>query len=192
MKKILLCLPVLALFTAGFVGCTQLKAWDQKQRQSMRTALQNYRQMAYLEDLNDAEFVLFANNVAVAAETAYPSYTEFVALPAVGDSIDMIVVSSIVQELNADAANMRHIYPYASLVGAGVLPAGLDHAQRKAFYTCFASKVSAAYATMGQFFNAILADTTNVSQIAQMQSACANNLFNWVVTEVQVEETVVN
>ncbi|MEG1672130.1 MAG: hypothetical protein RRZ83_01170 [Alistipes sp.] len=189
MKKILLCLPVLALFATGFMSCTQLKAWDQKQRQSLRTALQNYRQMAYLEDLNDAEFTLFADNIATQVETSYPTYAEFVAMPAMGDSVDMIVVTAIVQELDADAANMRHVYPYAGLVSQGVLPAGLDHAQRKAFYTCFASKVNAAYATMGQFFNAIMADTTNVSQISQMQSECANDLFNWVITEVQVTET---
>lgn len=84
---------------------------------------------------------------------------------------------------------MRHIYPYAYLVSQGVLPAGLDHQQQRSFYNCFASKVNAAYATMGQFFNAILADTTDQSQIRQMEAQCANDLFDWVLTDVEVVET---
>ena len=85
---------------------------------------------------------------------------------------------------------MRHIYPYNYLVAQGVLPAGLDHEQQKAFYNCFAAKVNATYATMDQFFNAILADTSDMSQIRRLESQCANDLFSWVVTEVDVIETV--
>ena len=65
----------------------------------------------------------------------------------------------------------------------------LDHQQQKAFYNCFAGKVNAAYSTMSQFFNAILADTTDMSQIRQMEAGCANDLFDWVITEVEVTET---
>ena len=43
---------------------------------------------------------------------------------------------------------------------------------------------------MGQFFNAILADTTDMSQISQLQNQCANDLFQWVVTEIDITETV--
>lgn len=50
--------------------------------------------------------------------------------------------------------------------------------------------MNAAYVTMDQFFNAILADTSDMSQIRQMESQCANDLFSWVVTEVDVIETV--
>lgn len=49
--------------------------------------------------------------------------------------------------------------------------------------------MNAAYATMGQFFNAILADTTDQSQIRQMEAQCANDLFDWVLTDVEVVET---
>ena len=156
----------------------------------MREALRSYRQMVYLDDLNDAEFVLFTDQVAGMLENAYPVYATFVEMPGVTDTVDMVVVTTIVDELNADARNMRHIYPYNYLVAQGVLPAGLDHEQQKAFYTCFAGKVNAAYVTMDQFFNAILADTSDMSQIRQMESQCANDLFSWVVTEVDVIETV--
>ena len=158
MKKLLLSLPLLALFAAGFFGCSQSREWNKEQRQAMREALRDYRQMVYLDDLTDAEFVLFADGVANDLEGAYPVYTTFIEMPGVDDTVEMVVVTAIVDELNADAHNMRHIYPYNYLVS--------------------------------QFFNAVLADTTDLSQIRRMESQCANDLFEWSVTEIDVVETV--
>lgn len=188
MKKILLCVPLLALFAAGFMSCSQQREWNHEQRKAMRESLRSYRQMVYLDDLDDAEYVLFTDEVAGALEGAYPVYTAFMEMPGVTDTVDVFVVATIVDELNADARNMRHIYPYSYLVAQGVLPAGLDHAQRKQFYECFAAQVNATYSNMEQFFNAVLADTTDMSQIRQMESQCANSLFGWTVTEVDIIE----
>ena len=190
MKKLLLCLPLLALFAAGFPGCSKQRQWNHDQRKAMREALRDYRKMVYLDDLTDAEFVLFTDQVAGTLENAYPVYVEFIQMEGVDDTVDMVVVTEIVDELNADARNMRHIFPYNLLVAQGVLPAGLDHDQQRAFYNCFAQKVNDTYQTMGQFFNAILADTTDMSQLSQLQSQCANDLFQWVVTEIDITETV--
>lgn len=49
MKKMLLLLPALALFAAGFMGCSQQRRWNHEQRKEMREALRSYRQMAYLK-----------------------------------------------------------------------------------------------------------------------------------------------
>ena len=133
MKKILLCICLLSTFAAGLVGCSQQRQWNHEQRKAMREALRSYRQMVYLDDLSDDEFVLFTDEVAGDLEGAYPVYTTFVEMPGVTDTVDMVVVTTIVDELNADAHNMRHIYPYNYLVAQGVLPAGLDHQQQKAF-----------------------------------------------------------
>ena len=190
MKKLLLCLPLLALFAAGFPGCSKQRQWNHDQRKAMREALRDYRKMVYLDDLTDAEFVLFTDQVAGTLENAYPVYVEFIQMEGVDDTVDMVVVTEIVDELNADARNMRHIFPYNLLVAQGVLPAGLDHDQQRAFYNCFAQKVNDTYFTMNQFFNAILADTTDMSQLSQLQSQCANDLFQWVVTEIDITETV--
>ena len=190
MKKILLCVSLLSMFAAGFVGCSQKREWNHEQRKAMREALRSYRQMVYLDDLNDAEFVLFSDEVAGQLENSYPVYMEFVQMQGVDDTVDMVVVSTIVDELNADARNMRHIYPYNYLVSQGILPAGLTRDQQKAFYQCFAGKVNAAYNTVSQFFNAVLADTTDLSQIRQLELECANDLFEWSVTEIDVVETV--
>lgn len=189
MKKIILSILLLTLFAAGFMGCSQSREWNHEQRKQMREQLRDYRKMVYLDDLNDAEFVVFTDNVAGTLEESYPVYTTFVSMPGVEDTVDMVVVTTIVDELNADARNMRHIYPYNYLVAQGVLPAGLDHEQRNAFYNCFAGKVNASFDSMMQFFNAILADTTDMSQIRQMETQCANDLFGWTVTEIDVIET---
>lgn len=190
MKKLLLSTSLLALFAAGFIGCSQRQQWKHEERKAMREALDSYRQMVYLDDLTDAEFVLFSDEVAGALENAYPVYAAFIQMPGVNDTVDMVVVTTIVEELNADAHNMRHIFPYNYLVKQGILPTGLDHNQQKAFYTCLAGKVNATYSTMDQFFNAILADTTDLSQLRQLETQCANDLFDWVVTEIDVVETV--
>lgn len=190
MKKLLLSTSLLALFAAGFIGCSQRQQWNHEERKAMREALDSYRQMVYLDDLTDAEFVLFSDEVAGALENAYPVYAAFIQMPGVNDTVDMVVVTTIVEELNADAHNMRHIFPYNYLVKQGILPTGLDRNQQKAFYTCLAGKVNATYSTMDQFFNAILADTTDLSQLRQLETQCANDLFDWVVTEIDVVETV--
>lgn len=138
--------------------------------------------MVYLNNLTDAEFMLFTDDVALALEEDYPVYTSFMKMPGVNDTVQVYVVTTIVEELDADARNMRHIFPYPALVSQNILPAGLDRAQQHAFYNCLAGKVDSTYETMEQFVDAILADSTNQSQLAQMQLQCANDLFNWTVT----------
>lgn len=189
MKKIILSSLLLTLFAAGFMGCSRSREWTHEQRKQMRESLRDYRKMVYLDDLNDAEFVVFTDNVAGTLEESYPVYTTFIEMPGMEDTVDMVVVATIVDELNADARNMRHIYPYNYLVAQGVLPAGLDHDQRHAFYNCFAGKVNSTFNSMTQFFNAILADSTETSQIRQLETQCANDLFGWTVTEVDMVET---
>ncbi len=188
MKKTLLSAALIVLFAALSMGCSQQKQWNHDQRKAMREALRGYRQMLYLDDLSDAEFVLFSDEVATDLEGAYPVYASFMEMDGAGDTIDMFVVTAIVDELNADPRNMRHIFPYNYLVVRGVLPAGLDHAQQRAFYNCLAGKVNASYTTMTQFFNAMLADTTDLSQLHRLQSQCADDLFDWTVAEVDIIE----
>lgn len=189
MKRFFLSCAVAGLFLS-LGSCKQHpKQWNHEERRAVRQALNEYRQMVYLEDLSDSEFGIFADGVAVDLENSYPVYAEFVELPGRNDTVEMVVVTSIVEELNADPRNMRHLYPYDYLVAQGVLPTGLSRDQQRAFYQCFAQQVNSTFRSMGQFFNAILADTTNTSQIAQMESRCANELFGWevIITEI-VEE----
>lgn len=189
MKKILLYLAITGLFLLPTACKQHPKQWNHDERRAVRQALNEYRQMVYLEDLSESEFALFADGVAVDLENSYPVYAEFVELPGVEDTVEMVVVTSIVEELNADARNMRHLYPYDYLVAEGILPTGLSRDQQRAFYQCFAQQVNSSFRSMGSFFNAILADTTNTSQIAQMESRCANELFGWEVVITEIVET---
>ena len=181
-------MPLVALVLVGMMSCSKKREWNHQQRQAMRQALRDYREMVYLNDLTDAEYLLFTDEVATDLETAYPVYAAFIEMPGVEDTVDMVVVETIVDYLDADAHNMRHIYPYASLVAEGILPKGLDHRQQRQFYTCFAEQVNQQFVTMSNFVSAILADTTANSAIRQIESQCANTLFGWVVTEIDIVE----
>lgn len=191
MKKILLSLSLLAVMTA-WVGCSQQAKWDHKQKQALRNTLVSYREMVYLQDLTEPEFTIFTDGVAGDIETAYPVYATFIQLPAVDDTLDMFVVTAIVEQLQEDASNMRHLYPYHSLVKKGILPDKLTHQERHAFYNCLAQKVNRYYnSSIGEFLSDVLkSDSTSNTQIGKFQSECANELFDWVieVTEVDVIE----
>lgn len=193
MKKFSLFFRFAALvLVAGCVGCfvagcSHQAQWNREQRQQMRQSLNRYRQMVYLQDLTDPEFVIFSDDVAAQLENDYPVYATFVRMPGMNDTVDAVVITAIIDELDADAHNMRHLYPYPYLVAQGVLPEGLDRAAQRSFYRCLANKVNNYYTSTGQFFRAVLADTTNNSQIARMQAACANDLFDYVVKIDEIE-----
>ena len=69
----------------------------------MRESLRQYRDMAYLQDLTDPEFVVFSDDVAVDLENSYPVYTTFMQMDGVDDTVRMFVVTTIVEELDATA-----------------------------------------------------------------------------------------
>lgn len=164
--------------------CSQQHKWNREQRESIRQALRDYRQMVYLENLSDAEFMLFADDVAMTLESEYPVYSTFTNMPAVDDTVDLVVVTTIVNNLKADARNLRHLYPYSYLVAQGVVSAGLEREQMHSFYKCLAQKIDSCYGSMNMFFAAVLADTTNSTQIGAFEQQCASELFNWTSTEV--------
>lgn len=184
MKKILLTVSVAALSILSIVGCSQQAKWNRQERQAMRNLLRDYRDMVYLNDLTDAEYMLFSDNVAANIEEDYPVYTTFIQMPGVNDTVQVYVVTTIVEELDTDARNMRHIYPYQYLVSANILPSGLDRSQQNAFYNCLSQKVNNTYPTVNSFVNAVMNDTTATSQMYRLQQQCAADLFDWTTVEV--------
>ena len=108
-------------------------------------------------------------------------------IPNVDDTIDRFVITTIVEELDEDAHNMRHIFPYRYLVSQGILPDKLSHEQQRAFYKCLAQKVNNTFVTVEQFLTAIVSDTTASSTMKKLQSECANELFNWVIEIDEVD-----
>ena len=188
MKKILLSLTLI-MATVAIVGCSQKAKWNHDQRKAMRENLRQYRDMIYLQDLTDPEFLIFTDSVTGDIEAVYPVYTSFIEMDGVQDTIDMFVMTAIVDELDADAHNMRHIYPYQYLVSEGILPDRLTHEQQRDFYRCLAQKVNNTFLTVEQFLMAIVADTTANSTIKQLQGECANELFNWGIEVEEVDIT---
>lgn len=194
MKRFLLSVIVSA-FAFGAVSCSQQAKWNHQQKQALRDALRSYRQMVYLQDLTDPEFVIFTDGVAADIELAYPVYATFMQLPAVDDTVDMFVVTAIVEQLNEDASNMRHLFPYRELVKNGILPDKLTHQQQHAFYRCLAQKVNGYYESVDEFLSDIIqTDNAAQTQINTFMGQCATDLFDWVIeiTEVDVEEPAGN
>ena len=180
---------IMAIATViGIVGCSNHKGWTEKQREEMRRDARAYRELPYLDNLEEVEFEIFSNDVTEAIEVDYPVYTAFIEMPGRGDTVEVYVVQTIVSELQADAHNMRKIYPYRELVKEGVLPKDLDRESQRAFYQCFARRVNNTFPSVAAFFNAVLADTTANSTIETLQRQCASDLFDWVV---EVDEVVV-
>ena len=169
-------------------GCqNKEKGWGENERKELRKELRHYRDMIYVDNLSEVEFDSFTGDVIEAIEVDYPIYTTFIELPARGDTVEVYVLSTIVDRLQTDANNLRNIYPYPMLVDEGILPPGLDRQAQRAFYDCFARKVKAAFPSISSFFNAILNDTAPNSKIQQMQQQCASDLFDW---EISVDETI--
>ena len=186
MKRFLLSLSVL-LAAVALTACSQKAKWNHEQKKAMRENLRQYRDMIYLQDLTDPEFMIFTDSVTGDIEAVYPIYTSFIEMDGAEDTVDMFVVGAIVEQLDADAHNMRHIYPYRYLVAEGLLPDKLSHDQQHSSYQCLAQKVNSHFYSMEQFLYAILADTTANSQMAQFQQQCANELFDWVIEIDEVD-----
>lgn len=187
MKKSLLFFAI-AMGVVALVGCTERKGWSHDDRKAVREEIDDYRDMVYLEDLEVVEFDDFSGDVIEAIEIDYPTYTVYYELPGRGDTLDVYVVSTIVERLDTDPHNLRHIFPYSWLVAEGVLPAGMDKQAQRAFYDCLSQKVKRQYHTSRRFLYALMNDPNAGNVILQMQNDCAMELFDW---GVEVDETVV-
>ncbi len=116
MKKIFLFISPLLLFAFCISGCNRHNGWNAQQREELHNALKNYREMTYRNHLTPAEYDAFADEVARLIEEEYPVFTSFIQMQGVADTLDVVVVETIAQELDEDAHNLRHIYPYNFLV----------------------------------------------------------------------------
>jgi hypothetical protein len=186
MKKSLLFFAI-AMGVVALVGCTQKRSWSHEERKAVRNEIDNYRDMVYLEDLEVVEFDDFSGDVIEAIEIDYPTYTLYYELPGRGDTLDVYVVSTIVERLDTDPHNLRHIFPYSWLVAEGVLPAGMDNQAQRAFYDCLSQKVKRQYHSSRRFLYALMNDPNAINLVMQMQNDCAMELFDW---GVEVDETV--
>ena len=187
MKKSLLFFAI-AMGVVTLVGCTEKRGWSHDDRKAVRNEIDNYRDMVYLEDLEVVEFDDFSGDVIEAIEIDYPTYALYYELPGRGDTLDVYVVSTIVERLDTDPHNLRHIFPYSWLVAEGVLPAGLDKQAQRAFYDCLSQKVKRQYHTSRRFLYALMNDPNAGNAVMQMQNDCARELLDWCI---EVDETVV-
>ena len=172
MRKFLLCMPLMALVLVGMIGCSAKREWNHQQRQAMRQALRDYREMVYLNDLTDAEYLLFTDEVATDLETTYPVYAAFIEMPGVEDTVDMVVVETIVSDVQANHGNMRYFFPYEWLQEWGILPEGMKHKELRDFYECLAGSVNKSYGSLDSFVYAALNSTIDDQKIMTLALGC--------------------
>ncbi len=175
------------IFSIGVVvpSCGR-KGWDEKQRKEAREMLRQWRDMVYLRSLTDMEFAIFANEVADILEEQYPSYVEFIEMPMVGDSVEVVVVAAIVADIKADVTNMRHLFPYDELVKKEILPKGLTTKQQSDFYGCLAQSVNSIYGSVQTFVWDVVNSTIDDAITLRLLQGCAAPY--WEVDVVVVEE----
>lgn len=176
---------LMALLTIS--SCTSGKRWSEQQRHEARQMLRQWREIAYLNALTEEEFELFATNVTDLLEEEWPSYVEFIQMPMVGDSVEMVVVATIVTEIKASPEKLRHIFSYPELIEASILPEGMTLRQQHDFYKCFAERVNTTYGSMQQFIWDAIYSRLNDKLIAQMMRRCAEPYWDVDVTIVEVD-----
>lgn len=158
---------------AVLTSCGNNRGWSAQERQEAHEMLREWREMVYLNDLTEEEFALFANNVTDLLEMEYPSYVEFVEMPMVGDSVEMVVITTIVTEIKASPDKLRHIFGYEELCEAGVLPSGMSLKHQQDFYKCLAEKVNMTFGSMQQFVWDAVYSKLDDRLIAHMMRRCA-------------------
>ncbi len=171
MRKILLFVAVAALFATAC--STPQGRWNRQQKRELRHALHEYRNLVYLQNMTDAEFILFSDDVAGLLEDSYPSYVEFVEMPGVNDTIEEVIVTTIVSDLQANHHNMRHFFPYEVLRNAGVLPADMKREHLVEFYNCLAQSVNKYFGSYEAFVYAALSSSLDDAMIVKFQQQCA-------------------
>lgn len=154
-------------------GCSHKEKWTEKERKEAREMLRDWRNIAYLNALSEAEFEVFSAEVADLLEARWPSYVEFIEMPMVGDSVEVVVVATIVDDIKANAHNMRYIFPYEHLVSVGVLPAGMTAHQQKEYYMCIANGVDNLFGSVQNFVWGAINSSLDDVVIAHLLRDCA-------------------
>ena len=108
-------------------------------------------------------------------------------MPARGDSVEMVVVATIVTDLKASPDRLRHIFSYEELVDMGILPANMNARAQKEFYRCFAERVNMVYGSMQQFVWDALYSRLDEELIVQMMRRCAAPYWDVEMDVVVVE-----
>lgn len=155
------------------VSCGKKSAWTPKQRTQAREMIDQWREWAYVGQMSESEFADFASRTIEQLETRYPSFVEFVAMPMAGDSVEVVMVAEIVEDLRADSHNLRRLFPYRMLVEGGILPDGLSRHQQADYYACLLLHIEQQCGSLGDFVWMVVWGTEESTAIARIMADCA-------------------
>lgn len=188
MKAKIICGLLAALLLIFALTACNKRSWNEEQRHEAREMVGEWRKAVYINDLSEAEYALFAGRVADILEMKYPSYVEFVEMPLVGDSVEMVIITAITSELKATPERLRHIFRYDDLVELGTLPAGLTRHQQNNFYRCLAERINQTYGSMQRFvWDAMYSQLDDVL-IARMLQRCGSPFWDVEMNLTIIEE----
>ena len=157
MKAHTLLSKALIMSTILIASCVHSN-WSDQQRREALGMLRGWRDIAYLNDLTDEEFALFAASAADILEHRHPTYEEFVEMPMVEDSVEMVIIATITSDLTTSPERLRHIFRYDDLVALGILPAGLTLHEQNKFYRHLAKQLTTTYGSLEEFVREMVVD----------------------------------
>lgn len=177
-EKIIYPIVAIVATVVMVVGCSGRKGWTPRQRAEAKEQLTEWREVAYLGAMSDAEFAAFTDQAVEMLESRYPSYLELIAMPMMGDSVEVVVVATVVSDIRSDSHNLRHLFPYRWLVQEGVLPDGLSRSEQADFYSCLAMRIELNYPSLSNFIWQAMWGTLDEQRLADMFASCAEPFCN--------------
>jgi hypothetical protein len=164
------------MLLAAATAC-QDRHWTPEQRARLREQIRAYREWSYIQNMNEAEFLMLTDDVAALIEGNYANLTEFNNTPGSNDSITTTVVGVVANYITTDARNMRYLFPYHHLVRQGVLPDGMSREHIRDFYKCMASKINSGYVSMESFLWAAMQNKIDATVVGTIQRDCAGQVL---------------
>ena len=172
MKKLVLGLMLMV----AAIAC-QDRHWTPQQRARLREQIRAYREWSYIQNMNEAEFLMLTDDVAALIEGNYANLTAFNNTPGSNDSITTAVVGVVANYITTDARNMRYLFPYHHLVRQGILPDGMNREHIRDFYKCMASKINNGYVSMESFLWAAMQNKIDATVVGTIQRDCAGQVL---------------
>ncbi len=164
------------LLMAAVVTSCKDRHWTPEQRARLHDQIRAYREWSYIQNMNDAEFLMLADDVAATVEANYANLNAFNGTPGASDSLTTSVVGVMATYITTDARNMRYLFPYHHLVREKVLPSGLGRDQLKQFYQCMADKINNGYVSMENFLWNAMSNNVSATVVGAIQQECASQL----------------
>ncbi len=165
-------LVVTFLSAAALSGCKQ-RGWSSQNEETLTEYIMPLKDGGFIAEFTDQEWGMFQDCVIEKVKARYPNYSDFEKLKGNKDSVYNVVIECTAEFLGVDFHNLRRMFPYKDLVGAGILDSKMDNRQKDVFYKALADTINATYMSNYAFVQAIAGDSTAQLVVSGMMIECA-------------------